>query len=112
MDWIKIKVNNNFKGCVCMLTVVAKSIVKKDKIEEFKKYADKIIEETRKEEGNISYNLYEDSKEPNIITFIEFWRSEEDLQKHFNSKHFTEIFPKMGELQESEGEVNIYNKIK
>lgn len=40
-----------------MLTVVAKSIVKKDKIEEFKKYADKIIEETRKEEGNISYYM-------------------------------------------------------
>lgn len=95
-----------------MLTVVAKSIVKKDKIEEFKKYADEIIEETRKEDGNVSYNLYEDSKEPNIMTFIEFWKSEEDLQKHFNSKHFTEIFPKMCKLQESEGEVNIYKEIK
>ena len=40
-----------------MLTVVAKAIVKEEKIEEFKKYADEIIKETRKEEGNISYNL-------------------------------------------------------
>lgn len=46
------------------------------------------------------------------MTFIEFWKSEEDLQKHFNSKHFKEIFPKMGDLQESEGDVNIYKEIK
>ena len=95
-----------------MLTVVAKSIVKEGKIEEFKKYADEIIKETRKEEGNISYNLYEDSKEPNILTFIEFWRNEEDLQKHFNSKHFQELLPKMGELQKSESDINIYREIK
>ena len=53
-----------------MLTVVAKAIVKEEKIEEFKKYADEIIKETRKEEGNISYNLYEDSKNSNILTLI------------------------------------------
>lgn len=95
-----------------MLTVVAKAIVKSDKVEEFKNYADEIIRETRKEEGNISYNLYEDSKESNILTFIEVWRSEEDLQKHFNSKHFTEILPKMGTLQEKDTEINIYKEIK
>lgn len=95
-----------------MLTVVAKAVVKQDKIEEFKKYADEIIKETRKEEGNVSYNLYEDSKSSNVLTFIEFWRSEEDLQIHFNSKHFKEILPKMGELQEVETEINIYKEIK
>lgn len=95
-----------------MLTVVAKAIVKEEKIEEFKKYADEIIKETRKEEGNISYNLYEDSKNSNILTFIEFWRSEEDLQKHFNSKHFKEILPKMEELQKSKTEINIYKEIR
>lgn len=95
-----------------MLTVVAKAMVKEEKIEEFKKYADEIMKETRKEEGNISYNLYEDSKNSNILTFIEFWRSEEDLQKHFNSKHFKEILPKMGELQKSETEINIYKEIR
>lgn len=95
-----------------MLTVVAKAIVKEEKIEEFKKYADEIIKETRKEEGNISYSLYEDSKNSNILTFIEFWRSEEDLQKHFNSKHFKEILPKMGELQKSKTEINIYKEIR
>lgn len=95
-----------------MLTVVAKAVVKKDKLEEFKKYADEIIKETRKEEGNASYHLYEDVKESNILTFIELWKSEEDLQKHFESKHFKEILPKMGELQEKESEINIYKEIK
>lgn len=94
-----------------MLKVVAKSVVKRDKLEEFKKYVDEIIKETRKEEGNISYKLYQDVKEDNVITFIESWRSEEDLQKHFNSKHFKEILPKMGELQEKDSEINIYKEI-
>ncbi len=95
-----------------MLTVVAKAKVKIDKVEEFKKYADEIIEETRKEDGNVSYNLYEDSKESNVLTFIEFWRSEEDLQKHFESEHFKKILPKMAILQENETEINIYKEIK
>lgn len=93
-----------------MITVVAKNIVKDSKTEEFKSLAEKLIKETLKEKGCIEYSLYEDSKNKNIITFIEKWEDMEVLKAHFKTPHFEEIVPQFKELTES-GDINIYNKI-
>lgn len=91
-----------------MITIVAKNLVKQEKIQEFKMVAEKLIIESRKEKGNISYNLYEDSNNHNILTFIEGWESEEVIKLHNSSKHFTTIVPKLGEFEESKPEINLY----
>lgn len=93
-----------------MLRVIAKCLVKAEEIQTFKQYTIKLIEETRKEAGNISYALYEDIANPQIITFIEEWQDKEALDQHMNSEHFKEIFPKLKALQEKEIEVNLYKK--
>ena len=77
-----------------MITIVAKNLIKQGKVEEFKILAEKLINESRKESGNIAYNLYEDANNSNILTFIEEWESEEAIKLHNNSKHFTSIVPK------------------
>ncbi len=94
-----------------MITIVAKKLIKQSKVEEFKVLAEELINESRKERGNIAYNLYEDSNNPNILTFIEEWESEEAINLHNNSKHFTTIVPKFADLQESKSEVNLYKII-
>jgi len=94
-----------------MITIVAKNSIKQGKADEFKVLAEKLINESRKESGNISYNLYEDVKNCNILTFIEEWESEDAINIHFNSKHFTSIVPKFAELGESQSEVNLYKKV-
>jgi len=94
-----------------MITVVAKNIVKDNKIEEFKSLAERLIKETLKEKGCIDYSLYEDSKNKNIITFIEKWEDMTVLKAHFKAPHFEEIVPQFNDLTES-GDINIYNKIK
>ncbi len=45
-----------------MITIVAKHITKDGKITAFKTLAQELILETRKETGNIMYNLFEDLK--------------------------------------------------
>ncbi|MGH4117678.1 putative quinol monooxygenase [Clostridium sp.] len=94
-----------------MITIVAKNTIKQSKVLEFKLLAEKLINESRKEIGCMSYNLYEDSNNFNILTFIEEWESEEAINLHNNSEHFTSIVPKFAELKESQSEMNLYKKI-
>lgn len=94
-----------------MITIVAKSLIKQGKTEEFKLLAEKLINESRKEEGCISYNLYEDSENSNILTFIEEWESKDEISTHNNSEHFTSIVPKFADLRQSKTEINLYKKV-
>lgn len=94
-----------------MINIVAKNIVKEGKIEEFKALALKLIKESRKEEGCIEYNLYEDIKNSNILTFIEKWKDEEAINLHNKSEHFTSIVPKLGELLKTDSDVDLYKSV-
>lgn len=95
-----------------MIKVVAKSVIKKECLEKYNSLVTKLIEETRKEKGNISYELYQDINNPCILTFIEEWSDEESLNLHLQSIHFTTIVPKLDLLRENESEINIYRLIR
>ena len=94
-----------------MITIVAKNSIKQGKVEEFKILAEKLINESRKEKGNVSYNLYQDANNSNVLTFIEEWESKDAINIHNSSKHFTTIVPEFAGLQESNSEVNLYTKL-
>lgn len=46
------------------------------------------IEGTRKEAGNISYDLHESVSDPSTIVFVERWETKAALEAHFNEPHF------------------------
>ncbi len=94
-----------------MIKVVAKQTIKEDMIESCKKVISGLVEETRKEEGCISYELYQDIKKKNILTFIEEWESTDALKRHMNTKHFLEATPKISAMQEKEEEINVYSVV-
>ena len=94
-----------------MITVVAKSIVKDGKKNEYLKLVGELIAKSQKEDGCIAYNIYEERKNPNILTFIEHWRDKDALTAHGQSEHFTAIFPQLQPLQEKETEIILYNKL-
>ena len=49
----------------------------------------KMIAPSRAEEGCITYNFFEDSKEANSFVFVEEWTSREALlDVHFQTSHF------------------------
>ncbi|MBX4260149.1 antibiotic biosynthesis monooxygenase [Clostridium estertheticum] len=95
-----------------MITIVAKNSIKQGKTEEFKNLAEKLVNESRKEKGNVSYTLYQDANDNNIFTFIEEWENEGIIKSHNASVHFTSIVPKFADLIEKKSEINLYKKIK
>ena len=42
---------------------------------------------TLKEEGCIGYQLHGVNDDPGLFYFVEYWRSEEDLERHIASPH-------------------------
>jgi quinol monooxygenase YgiN len=95
-----------------MVKIVAKQTVRQDKVDSFITLAKKLVEQTRKSDaGCIRYELFQDAKDPRILTFIEEWENQAALDKHMASVHFKEIFPQLGALCEKPGEINIYRKV-
>lgn len=94
-----------------MIKVVAKNFAKEDKINEILELYKELVELTRKEEGCIKYELYQDEKDFTILKIIEEWESRQALDKHFKSEHFTRIVPVVGKFMSKEGDINIYNKL-
>jgi quinol monooxygenase YgiN len=94
-----------------MITIVAKMTLKPGKKEDFIALTEELRRESRKEKGCISYELYEDIKDPNALAFIEEWRDEEAIKFHNESKHYTGTIPKLLDLREGKAEIYLYKLI-
>ncbi|MDR2038343.1 MAG: antibiotic biosynthesis monooxygenase [Bacteroidales bacterium] len=70
------------------LKIVAVIKVKKAYKNELMQVFKTVVNETRKEEGNISYDLYEDIRNPLSYTILETWKSQEAIDFHNGSAHF------------------------
>lgn len=93
-----------------MIKVVAKNKVREQEMNTYNELVKNLIHETRKEEGCIKYELFQDVHNFNILTFVEEWEDLEALEKHKKSSHFTKYVPMLDELCEESG-VNVYSKI-
>ncbi|MGB8455894.1 MAG: putative quinol monooxygenase [Anaerocolumna sp.] len=92
-----------------MIKIVAKNYVIKDKISDYITLAKELVKATNdKDAGCLHYQLYQDTANPQILTFLEEWESEEHLKLHTEAEHFKEMVPALGKFQEKEGELNIY----
>ena len=94
-----------------MITIVAKSTVKDGMEEKFKEVVKELISESRKEEACISYNLYEDINNRNILTFIEEWKDENAINHHRETEHYSRIIPELAKYREGKPEINLYKVI-
>lgn len=94
-----------------MIKLVVKKFIKEDKIEEAINLYAELVEATRKEEGCLKYELYQDEKDSSILCIIEEWESKEALASHNNTEHFKRLVPMIAELASRDGEINIYNKL-
>lgn len=95
-----------------MIKIIARNTVLEGKKEEFISLVKELVEKSRAEEGNISYDLWEDIKNPNVLTFIEEWKDQRAIEIHNATEHFTRIVPQIHELVEAEGsEVRLYSQV-
>jgi quinol monooxygenase YgiN len=73
------------------LTIVATITVKPEYKEDVLKAIKTVVEATRKEQGNIFYNVFEDVKNPLKFVFIETWKSQAAIDSHNKSTHFNDF---------------------
>ena len=94
-----------------MIKIVAKMLVKADKVEEFKATAKELVEKSRAEEGNIFYSLNVSTANPRLFAFIECWKDQAAIDTHNATEHFTGILPKLGEMCEEGQPVDLFTEI-
>ena len=94
-----------------MIKIVAVNTLKEGKKEEFIKTAQELIKKSREEEGNISYSLFEDIKNENILAFIEEWKDMDAIDFHNNTEHFKRIVPMLAEFKEGPSKVTLYKEV-
>lgn len=94
-----------------MLKVVSKGVFKEESLQKVIALYHELIAETHKEQGCISYELYQDTENPCILTMIETWENKACLEAHFVTEHFKRLVPEIGKLKISEKDLHIYTKI-
>jgi quinol monooxygenase YgiN len=70
-----------------VIYVVATLMVKPEARAEFIAAATACIKETRKEKGNIAYDMHESVTDPAKMVFVEQWESMEALGPHRTQEH-------------------------
>ena len=94
-----------------MIKIVVKQYIKQDQIDNFIELVRELVKKTRElDAGCIEYGLFQDLKNPQILTFIEEWESMEALDQHMAADHFKELVPKLGAFADGPKELHIYKK--
>ncbi|MDR2389483.1 MAG: antibiotic biosynthesis monooxygenase [Tannerellaceae bacterium] len=73
------------------LTIVANITVLPEFKDELLPAIEAVVEATRREAGNISYDVFEDTSNPLKFTFIEHWKSQGAIDAHNASEHFLQF---------------------
>ena len=94
-----------------MIHILANFEVKNDKLSNFIKLCNELIEESRKEEGCVSYHLQQNTERENYLVFVEEWKSNEAIEKHNSSEHFTRIVPLLVEMCEDAPIIQTFDRL-
>ncbi len=92
-----------------MIIVLAKAIPKDEAAcEKIIEFAADLIESSRKEEGNMDYNLYSNTSDGTLF-FVEQWESKEILGAHLQREHFIKFGDDIKDLVAAELEINVFD---
>jgi len=85
-----------------MIYVIAKSVLKPGRLEDFTSLYRANLATVLAEAGCISYTLCRDAgdaADPNTVTFVECWESTEHLKAHLASPHMKKFMAAAAELR-------------
>ncbi|MBW4085154.1 putative quinol monooxygenase [Paenibacillus sp. S150] len=77
--------------------------------EKFLAEASQLLAATHKEEGNLSYELYNHFEQENTYIMVETWRDSESVSSHNASPHFTGFAAKAPEFLTAPLDVKVFN---
>ena len=92
-----------------MIIVLAKAVPKdEDACEKIVEFAQDLIENTKKEDGNIDYNLYSNTADGTLL-FVEQWESKEILGSHLQTEHFLRFGANIQDLFAAELAIDVFD---
>ncbi|NSW95611.1 MAG: antibiotic biosynthesis monooxygenase [Bacteroidales bacterium] len=89
--------------------ILARVFVKPDKEVDFINAAKLMIENSNKEEGCLSYMLYQDPYEKTNFIFVETYRNQSAIDAHFATSYFKEFGTIIEEMISKPTEIKIYD---
>ena len=93
------------------LRVVARVVARPGKVEELRALLQGLVEPTRREPGCVTYELLQNMTEPTDFTFVEEWRSEEELDVHLQSPHVRQARSRLPELAVADPDIRRYTVV-
>lgn len=92
-----------------MIIIHAGFQVKADVEQEFLKEIKPLIEASRAEQGNVSYDLLKDTEKSGAYTMVELWKDMEAVKFHNQAEHFTAFMAKAPQFMAAPTEVKLFN---
>lgn len=92
------------------LKIIAVITVKEEYKDELLSILHTLVDSTREEDGNVSYDLHQNISYPLEYTIIEVWKSQEAIDLHNASQHFNN-FVKSIEGKTNNLKIDIIRKI-
>lgn len=80
------------------IVLIARLKVKKDSVEEARRAALSIIEDSRHEAGCLNYDFHQAINDETIFIWHETWANEEAIQIHGKSNHFKKFSEEVKDL--------------
>ena len=93
------------------IVLIARLKVKAGRVEELKKAALKIVEDSRSEEGNINYDIHQSIEEETVFFWHETWKNKAAIDEHFVTPFFGEFFKTVEEVAAEPPQINLTKKI-
>ena len=87
-----------------MITALLRIPVSEKRKDEITRLLRSLVEPTRVETGCISCRLYQELKDPYVLTWVEEWQTRNDLDRHLRSPRFKKILAAL-DMAEAEPEV-------
>ena len=88
----------------CMLKVAPENVTKALGL------AQELVEASRKDGGNIDYDIYQSQTTPTNLMIFETWQDQPSLDTHSAAEHFTRIVPQLQEMAVGEMAIQIFKK--
>jgi quinol monooxygenase YgiN len=94
-----------------MITIVAKCSVSPEKVEDLVALARDLVQASRGEAGNVSYDFYADLADPAKFTFIEVWQDQAAIDFHNATPHFLGFVERAGPMFAGPLEIGLCRKL-
>lgn len=94
-----------------LLTVVARVRAKTGLETRLRQELQRLVAPTCAEEGCLRYELHESKTEPGWFLLYETWKSEADLQAHFQTPYLKAFFQMVSELADGPSEITKWAKL-